>query len=328
MKTPPNTTKNTPQNKSAFIQRLRRGQPLLLDGGLSNQLEAQGADLNNPLWSASLLKDNPRAIIDAHKRYLQAGADCLISASYQASEKGFESTGLSAEQARALIGLSVTLAQTAINEFMPTQSTERLRPLIAASIGPYGACIADGSEYHGNYGISDATLAAFHRSRLRLLDNSDADILACETIPSYQEARVLHRLLLSVKTPAWISFSCQDGQRTNDGTPIEACAALFADHPNVVAIGINCTAPQYIDELIPRIRQTAPNKAIVVYPNSGEHFDPVDKTWHGTSTPKACEAAASRWIASGAQLIGGCCRMGPEHIQAMKAPCRFLKDNC
>jgi len=188
------------------------------------------------------------------------------------------------------------------------------RPLVAASIGPYGACQADGSEYHGQYGITDTALKDFHHERLRLLDKTNADILACETIPSLQEAHILHDLLLNVETPAWISFSCKNGQQINDGTAIETVVQLFGNHPNVLAIGVNCTSPQYINELITRIKQFSNSKAIIVYPNSGEQYDPVAKKWHGTSSPHSCAQAAKSWVDSGATIVGGCCRMGPEHI--------------
>ncbi|NQZ07620.1 MAG: homocysteine S-methyltransferase [Algicola sp.] len=306
------------QNKTAFINRLRDKTPLLLDGGLSNQLEDQGIDLNNALWCAALLKNNPDAIIDAHGYYLDAGADCIITASYQASEQGFMGTGLTAEQANALICQSVKLAETAVEQYLADKAADCTRPLIAASIGPFGACQADGSEYHGNYNVSDETLREFHQDRLKLLDSTNADILACETIPSRQEARVLHDLLLDVNTPAWLCFSCKDGQHANDGTPIEDCVSLFVNHPKVAAIGVNCTGPQYMNELIKRIKKAVPDKAVVVYPNSGEQYHAEDKTWSGTSTPQACGSASATWVEAGAIIIGGCCRMGPEHIRAMK----------
>jgi len=306
-------------NKTAFSEVLRSGKPVLLDGGLSNELEALGMDLNNSLWSASILKNNQDAIIKAHLNYLRAGADIIITSSYQASEMGFEAVGLAQDQAQALIIKSVELAQTAVEEFMRAHSLAGYNPpLIAASIGPYGAAMADGSEYHGNYGITSDVLKCFHLSRLSLLDGTEADILACETIPSMQEARVLHDLLLNANTPAWVCFSCKDGERVSDGTKIEQLAMLFKDHPKVIAIGINCTPPQYVNELIGRIKSAAPDKAIIAYPNSGERYDAYTKTWHGTVEPLSCGLAAKSWCDAGAIIIGGCCRMGPEHIKAMK----------
>jgi len=305
--------------KTAFLQQLKNKRVLLLDGGLSNQLEDQGVDLNHALWSALLLKDNPAAIVTAHRHYLEAGANCIITASYQASKSGFMRMGLSQEQALLLIKESVSLAHAAVDAFLQDKPDNTIRPLVAASIGPYGACQADGSEYHGNYGINDEALREFHSERLKLLDQTPADILACETIPSRQEAVVLHKLLASVDTPAWLSFSCQSGELMNDGSLIGDVARQFAEHPKVVALGVNCTGPQYINELIRHIKVAAPNKAIVVYPNSGEQYNTENKTWHGTSTPEDCGMAASSWIKSGASIIGGCCRMGPEHIKAMNA---------
>lgn len=304
-------------NKKAFVQYLDSGEPLLLDGGLSNQLEALGYNLDNPLWSAILLKQNPQAIIQAHLDYLNAGARCLITASYQATLAGFRRLGLSDDEGKSLLVKSVSLAQSAIEQFMQSQTTDSIRPLIAASIGPYGAFLADGSEYHGNYGVGDDVLMAFHQARIHLLDQTPADVLACETIPCHQEAQVLADLLKSTKTPAWVSFACRNEAELNDGTVIEKAAAAFVDNPNVLAIGVNCTAPQYINALIEKLKSIAPNKAIIVYPNSGEHYHPKDKTWSGTCTPQDVGKAAIGWRKSGANIIGGCCRMGPEHIEAM-----------
>lgn len=306
------------KNKTAFVERLVTGSPILLDGGLSNQLEAQNMDLNNELWCASLLIENPQEIVKAHKHYLDAGADCVTTASYQASYTGFESVGLSIEESNQLILKSVLLAKEAITNFMAEKTDKQAKPFIAASVGPFGASRADGSEYHGNYGVTDKELADFHRARLMLLDQSEADVLACETIPSFQEVKVLGDLLLQVKTPAWISFSCRDGQSLNDGTAVEHVVKQFIDHPTVVAVGINCTPPQFAEELVARIKQILPNKAVVVYPNSGETYDPTDKSWHGTTSPYACGQASQNWVKNGARIIGGCCRMGPEHIRAMK----------
>ncbi len=305
--------------KNAFQSLLQSNKVMLLDGGLSNQLEDQGFDLNNALWSASLLTDNEAELMKAHCHYLNAGADCIITASYQASVKGFIEMGISSELAPELITRSVQLAHQAIDKFIQETENVITRPLVAASIGPYGACQADGSEYHGQYGVSDAVLKNFHHDRLQILDKTNADVLACETIPSLQEAQVLHNLLLDVETPAWISFSCKNGQQINDETAIEKAVQLFSNHPNVLAIGVNCTSPQYVNELIDRIKQCNTGKAIIVYPNSGEKYDPETKKWHGTSSPQSCGLAAKTWVESGAGIVGGCCRMGPEHIREIRS---------
>jgi homocysteine S-methyltransferase len=161
-------------------------------------------------------------------------------------------------------------------------------------------------------------LREFHRHRLELLDHSGADVLACETIPDYQEAVVLSELLRSAVTPAWVSFSCKDGQRISDGTPIRKCAELFRNHPTVLAVGVNCTPPQFIPSLIRELREAIPDKAVVVYPNSGERYEAASNTWHGTATPLECGIAAQHWLRAGARIIGGCCRMGPGHIHQMR----------
>ncbi len=301
-----------------FVEELKKGNPIILDGGLATELEAQGAVLHPTLWSAGLLHSDPEAIVQAHLAYLEAGANCIISASYQATQKGLMTLGLSAAEADALIVRSVTLAGEARTLFLAANPGVDRSILIAASIGPYGAALHDGSEYVGAYTVSTNVLRDFHARRLELLDASGADVLACETIPDYQEAVVLSELLRTTQTPAWISFSCRDSAHISDSTPIRKCAALFSDHPTVLAIGINCTPPQFIPSLIRELREALPDKAVVVYPNSGERYEAASNTWHGTATPLECGIAAQHWLRAGARIIGGCCRMGPGHIHQMR----------
>ena len=302
---------------TVFGRPLERRSPLVLDGGLATQLEAQGHDLGSALWSAALLRSNPQAIARAHRAFLEAGAECIISASYQASRGGFMSLGLSAAEADRLIASAVAIAIAARDAFLLEHPGTATSPLVAASIGPYGAVLHDGSEYRGNYGIGRQALRDFHEPRLHLLDDCGADLLACETIPDRDEAEVLAELLETTKTPAWISFSCRDERSISDGTPIAEAAGRFRDHGNVLAVGINCTAPQFVTGLIGKVRRAVPGKAVVVYPNSGERYDARDNSWHGTVTPLDCAAAAKKWREAGATIIGGCCRMGPAHISAM-----------
>lgn len=287
--------------------------PLLIDGGLSNQLEKQGYDLNHKLWSAKLLDYVPEAIIHVHLAYLEAGARCITTASYQATISGFMSVGYDKATAETLILKSVQLAEKAITRFRAID----FKPLIAASIGPYGAYMADGSEYSGNYGVSEEELIVFHEDRIRLLDSSNADILACETIPSFKETVVLNSLLQNVKKQAWVSFSCKDEKHISDGTPITKCTKVIADNPKIFAIGINCTAPEYISVLIKAIKPIINDKRIIVYPNSGDVYDAKSKTWSGLSTPTSFLDMAKEWIKLGVDIIGGCCRIGPEEIKSI-----------
>ena len=290
--------------------------PLLIDGGLSNELERQGCNLDHKLWSAKMLVSKPEAIIETHLEYLKAGAQCLITSSYQASIEGFMMLGYDRNEAEAFISQTVRLAEIAIVRFNNSQSND-FNHLIAASIGPYGAYLADGSEYHGNYSVSDETLKEFHKNRIQLLDRSNADFFACETIPCYQEAKVLGELLNDTNKSAWITFSCKDEKHLNDGTPIEECASFFANHPNVFAIGVNCTAPKYISGLIKALKTKSGEKKIVIYPNSGEVYNEKSKTWMGLSDPKLYAVMAREWIALGTDILGGCCRIGPEHIKSL-----------
>jgi len=303
--------------QTPLAESLARGKPILLDGGLATELEAQGFDLDTPLWSAELLLKEPQAIRAAHRAFLKAGAEVLITASYQLSAMGLERRGTDGGLLEELLVASVRLAVQAREEGAAMEGSRCSPVLVAASLGPFGAALADGSEYTGDYGIGDAALSDFHRGRLALLDRSGADILACETIPSLQEARVLCDLLDGVATPAWISFSCADGVRLHDGSSIRAAAELFAEHPRVFAVGVNCTAPRFITAIIDVLKDAAPKKAVVVYPNSGESFEAETGIWHGTVSSSECGRAALEWYARGATLIGGCCRMGPQHIRTM-----------
>jgi len=310
-------------NKSGFAALLAAGRPILIDGGLATQCEAMGCNIDGDLWSAVLLQSDPRALVGAHRAYMDAGAEIIATASYQASRSGFMATGLSAKDADALIVSSVALAVQARAEFLRDNPGTERAPLIAASIGPYGAVLHDGSEYTGDYDITEDELREFHRDRLELLDNSRADLLACETIPSFVEAKALAEILATARKPAWISFSCRDEKHLCDGTPLADAVALFCDHPTVLAIGVNCVAPELAMPLIREIKAAAPQKSIVVYPNSGEVYESGDNSWSGTVTELQCEQSAQQWIDAGATLVGGCCRIGPAQISAM-ARCSAL----
>lgn len=303
--------------KTVFAAAIGEHRPIILDGGLATQLEAQGCDISNPLWSASLLATDTQAIVDASRAYLDAGAECIATASYQASRDGFATLGLAADEADALMLLSVELAERARDAYLLDNPDCTYVPMIAASIGPYGAALHDGSEYTGSYRVAVDELRAFHIDRLKLFDSSDADVLALETIPSITEARVLAELLRDCATPAWVSFSCRDEKHVCDGTRIEEAASVFSGHPTVLAVGVNCTSPQYLPPLIRAIRSALPDIAILAYPNSGETYDATNNTWSGTVSPLDCATAALAWVSAGATLVGGCCRMGPEHISAI-----------
>ncbi len=292
----------------------------ILDGGLATQLEARGCDLSDDLWSARLLLENPDLIRQVHLDYYLAGADCATTASYQATIPGFCKRGHSVSQAIHLIRLSTQLALEARELFWADKQNRvgRLRPLVAASIGPYGAYLANGAEYTGNYDLDEAGLFHWHQERWHILATSGADLLACETIPSFAEARAITHLLPETpQTLAWVSFSCRDGQHISDGTPIADCAAFLSDFPQILAVGINCTPPRYIHSLIQQITHVT-DKPIVVYPNSGETYDPVHHCWQGLADASQFGTMSKEWRRAGAALIGGCCRTTPAHIRQIR----------
>lgn len=289
----------------------------VLDGGLATEMEARGADLDHFLWSARMLAERPELVRAVHLAYLEAGADILATSTYQASLDGFERAGYDRRAGIRLMRLSVDLAVEAREAFWSDSASRegRLPPLIAASIGPYGACLHDGSEYHGNYGVGAGALRDFHRERLDLLADTPADLFAFETIPSQQEAEVLVELLADYpEWRAWLSFSCRDGQRLSHGELFGECARLADQAPQVVAVGLNCTPPQFVDELLAAAGDLRTPR--VVYPNSGEHWIADENRWAGQGS---CALTAARWYQRGARLVGGCCRTGPEDIRRVRA---------
>ena len=305
--------------ESPLAPLLAAGHPVVIDGGLATQLEVTGHDLGDRLWSARLLADEPEAIVEAHLAYFRAGARVAITASYQATFEGFAARGIGRAAATQLLDRSVHLARAARERYRAERAPADPGPLlVAASIGPYGAFLADGSEYRGRYGLDRAALRDFHRERLRLLWDAGPDLLACETIPDIVEARALADLLDETGAPAWLALSCADGRRLRDGSPIEEAAAIAATAPGFVAVGVNCTAPEHVTELVARIRATT-GKPIVVYPNSGETWDAGTRRWLPAMGISVDGPAARTWVAAGAELVGGCCRVGPDRIAALAA---------
>lgn len=294
---------------------------IILDGALATELERRGCDINDSLWSAKILAQNPEIIEKVHYDYFAAGADCAITASYQATIKGFVKKGFTESEAISLIQKSVKIAKKARDSFWknPKNRENRPTPLVAGSVGPYGAYLADGSEYRGDYKINEEELINFHRPRIKILVDEGVDILACETIPSLIEAKAIIKLLEEFpQVYCWMSFSAKNDLQISDGTLISDCAKYLDSCTQVAAIGINCSAPEHIQSLILEIKKNS-KKPIVVYPNSGEEYDAHSKTWHGNSSSETYSCSAKIWFNKGAQIIGGCCRTTPEDIKAIAA---------
>ena len=276
--------------------------PLVLDGGFGTLLEARGNDLSGSLWSARLLRDDPAEVRAAHAEFIAAGADVVITSSYQL---GF-GAGLDDDDVERLLRGSVTVAREAGDAF------------VAASVGPYGATRADGSEYTGAYDLGVDGLRAWHRRRLEVLAAAGADALAVETIPSLAEVEAIVAELDALDRPdlpVWISLSA--ASTAFDPTSLEAALTLAASAPGVVAVGVNCCPPASV---LPALGLAPVGIATVVYPNSGEQWDAAERRWHGESGVPT--ALAAEWVAAGARLVGGCCRTTPAHIAALAAALR------
>jgi len=285
--------------------------PVLLDGGLSNQLEAQGCDLSDALWSARLLADAPEQIEAAHLAYLRSGAQVLITASYQATFEGFGRHGLGPERTGALLARSVELARAASGAARRADPGREV--WVAASVGPYGAMLADGSEYRGRYGLTVRELERFHRPRVAALAEAEPDVLALETVPDMDEAEAVVRVAEEAGLPIWLSYSVAGG-RTRAGQPLEEAFAVAAGRERVVAVGVNCCDPAEAEEAV-RVAVAVTGKPAVVYPNSGEGWDAGGRGWTGRSTFDPGRVRA--WTEAGARLVGGCCRVGPDRIKEL-----------
>lgn len=307
------------------LQNILHKQPFIVqDGAFATELERAGFVINDPLWSAIALYQRPDLVKTVYRSYLDAGADVLITASYQGTVEGFMKKGFSKEKSKDLIRLSVRLAKEVRDEFWSeNQDKSRVYPLIAASVGPYGAHLADGSEYRGNYGVSRETIADFHRENIGILAEEKPDLFACETVPSFLEAEALADVLASYpENRAWIAFSCKDGHHTCEGNPITECAQFLDTVPAVAAIGVNCCPPGIVESLVRDIKSVT-DKVIVVYPNSGEEYDANTKGWKGQRVSYAEYTA--RWYEAGARFIGGCCRTTPDDIRAVRKVMEDLK---
>jgi homocysteine S-methyltransferase len=289
----------------------------VVDGGLATELERAGADLSGGLWSARLPAEQPDLIRQVHTAYYEAGADVAITASYQASYAGFKAIGVGKEETDRLLRRSVGLAA----EARQAATARRVggRPMwIAASVGPYGAMLHDGSEFHGVYGLTVAELTEFHAERLAVLAEAGADLLAAETLPSRDEAWAVVAALRRVPSArAWVSFTSRDDRHTAHGEPLVDCARDLDDEPQVVALGVNCVPPERAASLIRELRKGTA-KPIVVYPNSGEVWDGTAQCWRGSATAVPLRALASDWIEAGATWIGGCCRTTPTDIGVIR----------
>ena len=307
-------------------EQLRFDVERVLDGGMASELEFLGADISGPLWSAHVLEDAPEMVVAVHRAYLQAGADILLTASYQVSRKGYAEFGLDPSRADTALLRSVDLACTAREEFARNEKGRKV--LIATSLGPYGAALHNGAEYHGNYDCSFEELVEFHQQRIAVLAETQADLLAFETLPSLEEARAIGEALKPwPELAAWFTFNCPDHRAAQlqvaHGEPLRVCAELAAGFPQTVAIGINCTQPKWLASLISEV-STVRDKPIVVYPNSGEGWDAESRCWTGSSDPAAFGQQARDWYTAGAQIIGGCCRTRPAHIREVADVARSL----
>jgi homocysteine S-methyltransferase len=313
-------------NNTKLSRLLHAGANLAVDGALATELEAHGCDLDDPLWSAKVLLEQPQLVKRVHHDYFRAGATVAITASYQATPLGFARRGIGQAEALERVALSVHLADDARREYLD-ENPEAGPLLVAGSVGPYGAYLADGSEYRGDYVLSRNEFLEFHRPRIQALVEAGADFLACETLPSLPEAEALLVLMKEFDVEAWLSFTLRDGGHISDGTPLAQVAKLSSDQPLVAAIGVNCVPLELVTPSL-GVLGKATDTPLIAYPNSGESYDAITKTWRpaiagdgpaspGSKQPASIAEGTPSWRELGAQLVGGCCRTTPQDIAAV-----------
>lgn len=302
---------------------------MIIDGSMSTALENLGADLNNDLWTAEILIHQPELVKQVHINYFRSGADCGITCSYQATIPGLMKHGYSERESESIIARSVQIFLEARSEWWNSEgkNSRRSYPLCLAGIGPYGAYLADGSEYTGNYDIDANELYAFHKRRAEVLYEAGADILLFETQPSIREVLIEAEIAEEINADYWISFSCKDGKHINEGDNISECARKLSEgYPHLRMIGVNCTKPEYIVSLIHELKASI-DLPIAVYPNSGEIYDPVSKTWTHSENALDFGSYALSYMKAGASAVGGCCTTTEKHIlQVAEARKKFLEE--
>lgn len=294
---------------------------VILDGGLATELEAQGHDLSDRLWSARLLLTDPGAIEGVHRAYFAAGAQVATTASYQATVPGFEAAGLDRDTALVAIRRSVALARAARDAHATVTGVDPSTLLVAGSVGPYGAMLADGSEYRGDYDPGPAALRDFHAPRMEVLLDAGVDLLALETIPTVREAEVLVRLIDELGATAWLAYQCRDDASTAAGEPIVGAIRVTAASAGIVAVGVNCTAPSHVPGIL-RAAGAVTDLPLIAYPNGGDRWDASTRRWvtDGSGGFEPVEVAS--WTDLGAGWLGGCCRTGPDEIRALTTALR------
>jgi len=278
----------------------------VIDGGLSTALELLGADISGPLWTAQTVIDDPALLERAHRSFVEAGANIIATASYQCGTKQFESIGLSAKEARDALASTTTIARRAV---------EGTSVAVAASVGPFGASLANGSEYNGRYGVEWRVVEDYHREKLAILVDSGADLIAIETIPLADEALLIAEILEELGAPpAWFSFGFADETQTFGLDAVDKAVLSIAGYADLVAIGMNCTHPRYVDSLLASMSELVSGIPLIVYPNHGREWDAVARCWIGDSMSISAVETVKLWVDLGARLIGGCCGIGPEDI--------------
>ncbi|OCG25505.1 homocysteine S-methyltransferase [Gilliamella sp. App2-1] len=294
---------------------LKQKKYIIIDGALASELQHRGCDLNDSLWSAKVLIEKPELIRQVHYDYFKAGADCAITASYQASPLGFKKKGITFEESIKLIKTSVELAQQAKLQYL-NETNRNKTLLIAGSVGPYGAYLANGSEYTGDYQLTESEFIVFHRDRIQALIDAKVDILACETLPSFAEIKALVKLIQQFPTiNAWFSLTLKDAQHLSDGSPLSQVIDYLNNIEQIVSIGINCIALESVTPALEVLNKLT-SKPLIVYPNSGEQYNPITKQWHKNHQHNCTFSnQLPTWVKLGAKLIGGCCQTTPNDIE-------------
>lgn len=315
---------------------------LVLDGALGTQLESiipndsEIQPKNDPLWSTKVLMTQPKLIERIHYQYLQSGSDIIMTSTYQASCAGLIKYANSyTDEVAHVWERSVDMANNAIRRHKLENNTKPIRnrdPIICGSVGPYGAFLANGAEYTGEYGmISNEELEKHHFKLLQfLILHPDVKLIAIETIPNFREFKVLVNLLtklLSLHGPNqkfYLSINVRNESEMCDGTPVEKVMnylnfkmkTMGILQRNIFAIGYNCVDYHLVTSLIDNL--TMFNEfhiPMIVYPNLGYVYSTKHEEYIAYQDTNELELMILDWLKRGVKIIGGCCGSGPQEIE-------------
>jgi homocysteine S-methyltransferase len=282
----------------------------LLDGSMSFPMEHLGYNLKNKLWTGMALISDPDIIKNIHKDYINAGADYISTSTYQVSYDRLKNMGYQSSEIKKVFQKSVDLVKEAIKE-----SGSKKEIKIVGSFGPFASYDPNASEYVGKYNSTDDEIKNFHLNNINIIEETDLDIILYETIPCLREIKVLSKVLSQTNKEIWISITCNENIEFRDGSSFKEACKIISQIEQITTLGINCFSPLLVEKALKELKKYS-NKKTLVYPNSGEQYNPKVKYWSGKN--EFNNLMIKNWLSLSPDIIGGCCRVGYNNIKKMR----------